>query len=320
MTKLVHPKNSFAILSWLNVGVGIAMLFWQIIFGGLSSSFQFGYFIIMLLLTGIPHGGLDHVIAKTTAGVHKHRFSLGIFLGRYVVVIALYATTWFVFPSLSLLFFILISAWHFGETDIVCIEQKKIVTISRFIWGCFVLLLILLTHQKETTEVLLRISKNSFVIMNAWQVCKNHATLILITLTVINFILLLTAFILHQVQFSFSRIANLLIILSIAIFLPLLPSFALYFGGWHAIRSFELIFQYLNVSENNIVKSPISMWKKSLPMSIIAGLSFVVASIFWNKNTMHWDPLPLVFIFLSVITLPHLDVMDQMIRKEPIAL
>jgi hypothetical protein len=41
----------------------------------------------------------------------------------------------------------------------------------------------------------------------------------------------------------------------------------------------------------------------------------VLALLVWNKNNITWDPLPLAFIFLSIITLPHLDVMDQMIRK-----
>ena len=96
-----------------------------------------------------------------------------------------------------------------------------------------------------------------------------------------------------------------------------LYAFALYFGGWHAICSFEQIFKYLNLKGGITGRNPFSMWTKSLPMSVLAGIFFVAAFLIWNKTNITWDPLPLGFIFLSVITLPHLDVMDQMIRKNP---
>jgi hypothetical protein len=98
-------------------------------------------------------------------------------------------------------------------------------------------------------------------------------------------------------------------------YLPLLPSFALYFGGWHAVRSFELIFDYLNINGKYTDGSPIKMWVRSLPMSFLAGVFFLVLFFYWQQANITWDPLPVIFIFLSVITLPHLDVMDQMIRK-----
>jgi hypothetical protein len=108
---------------------------------------------------------------------------------------------------------------------------------------------------------------------------------------------------------------NLIIILIISIYLPLLPSFALYFGGWHAIRSFEMIFTYLKSQQYNQQMNAIGMWRRTMPMTIMAGLFFVVASYVWSYAGISSDPLPVIFIFLSVITLPHLDVMNQMIKN-----
>jgi Brp/Blh family beta-carotene 15,15'-monooxygenase len=316
MNNSSNYKNPFAILSWLNLGIGLLMLIWQMYFGGLTASFQISYFAIMLLLTGIPHGGLDHVIAKNTAVMQKKIFTLYFFIKRYLLVIAIYSMCWITFPALSLLFFIVISAWHFGETDISYVNQKIFLSISRFCWGAFVLLLILLMHQKETTEVLIRISKKSNQIMHLWQACINNDRIILIAAATLNVILLGTAYLTNQLKFPITRLINLLVILIITIFLPLLPAFALYFGGWHAIRSFELIFNFLNKKDNIIVKNPLMMWAKSLPMSILAVAAFLIALAIWNRSDITWDPLPMVFIFLSVITLPHLDVMDQMTRKD----
>ena len=271
----------------------------------------------MLLMTGIPHGGLDHVIAKNTATLKKKKFTLPLFLKRYILAISIYSICWISFPAFSLLIFILISAWHFGETDINYTSQKIFLSISRFSWGVFVLLLILLMHQNETTAVLHRISNNSYQVIHLWQYCIDNDKIILISSAIINLILLGSAYITNQLQIPIIQLANLVIILLISIYLPLLPAFALYFGGWHAIRSFEIIFNFLNTNENLITKNPLIMWLKSLPMSLLAGVVFLIGLVIWHKTNITWDPLPMVFIFLSVITLPHLDVMDQMTRKDP---
>jgi len=315
MTKTIQQKKPFAILSWLNVAIGMILLLAQFVFGNLPLSVQFGYFIIMLLMTGIPHGGLDHVIAKTTANENNKKFSIKTFLGRYILAIAAYSCCWLIFPSLSLLFFILISAWHFGETDIADDKHKIFLSVCRFFWGTLVLMLILLMHQQETTEVLARISNNADAVMNFWTFCKTNSNTLMIVSIGINAILLSSAYLTQQLSFSISRLINLLLILLISMYLPLLPSFALYFGGWHAIRSFELIFDYLNINGKYTDGSPIKMWVRSLPMSFLAGIFFLVLFFYWQQANITWDPLPVIFIFLSVITLPHLDVMDQMIRK-----
>jgi Brp/Blh family beta-carotene 15,15'-monooxygenase len=266
-------------------------------------------------MTGIPHGGLDHIIAKTTANENNKKFSIKTFLGRYILAIAAYSCCWLIFPSLSLLFFILISAWHFGETDIADDKHKIFLSVCRIFWGTLVLMLILLMHQQETTEVLARISNNADAVMNFWTFCKTNSNTLMIVSIGINAILLSSAYLTQQLSFSISRLINLLLILIISMYLPLLPSFALYFGGWHAIRSFELIFDYLNINGKYTDGSPIKMWVRSLPMSFLAGIFFLVLFFYWQQANITWDPLPVIFIFLSVITLPHLDVMDQMIRK-----
>lgn len=317
MAKASNHHKSFTIISWLNCAVGISMLGWQSFVGPLAHTFQLGYFTLMLLLTGIPHGGLDHVIARTTAVAFNKKFNIFIFLSRYVAIIGIYSVCWFLFPSISLLIFLVISAWHFGETDIECPKQKILVSFCRFLWGALVLLLILLMHQHETTEVLLRISKNSTPVIIAWNFCKQNSAFILTTLFIINISMLSIAHLQHQIEITITKFLNLLLILTISVFLPLLPAFALYFGGWHAIRSFELIYNYLNLKGSLVGRNPMRMWTKSLPMSAMAGLFFAAGFYLWNKNNITWDPLPLSFIFLSIITLPHLDVMDQMIRKNP---
>lgn len=311
----MNRSISFSNLTWLNVILGLALVFWQEISGTIPFEIQVAYFIGMLALTGIPHGALDHIVAKVNDTISGKHFQLTHFLFKYLVAILFYATCWVFFPAFSLLLFLVISAWHFGETDIPNSKKEWLWNINRFLWGCFVLLLILLTHQKETETILLRITSNSAVVISSWNYLCTEKIYVLSGLGSLVFMLSFFSHFNNSKQFSVLTLINLIAILVIGVYLPLLPSFALYFGGWHAIRSFEMIFTFLKTQENHKQMDAIGMWRRTMPMTILATLFFVAASFLWSYAGITSDPLPVIFIFLSVITLPHLDVMNEMIKN-----
>jgi hypothetical protein len=76
-----------------------------------------------------------------------------------------------------------------------------------------------------------------------------------------------------------------------------------------------MIFTFLKTQENHKQMNAIGMWRRTMPMTILATLFFVAASFIWSFAGITSDPLPVIFIFLSVITLPHLDVMNEMIKN-----
>lgn len=311
---LQHPRP-FHLLTWLNAGIGVAMLIWNITTGSLPMGFQIGYFTTMIAVTGIPHGALDHVIARVNDKHLNKRFSMIQFLVKYLLAMSLYAMCWIGFPSISLLIFLIISAWHFGETDIANVFNNLAWNVSRLLWGCFVLLLILLTHQQESIDIISRITHYESGTQQVIRFFTTNASQVLIGLGISSCVLIGYCFMTHKNMFSGYAMLNLALILFLCIELPLLPSFALYFGGWHSIRSFELIFKYLQVEQGNERLRPATLWLRSIPMTLLAALFFIAAAYAWSFTEMKGDPLPIVFIFLSVITLPHLDVMDKMIKR-----
>ena len=50
--------------TWLTVMLGIALLLWQSYWGVISQNIQVAFYVTLILLTGIPHGSLDHLIQK----------------------------------------------------------------------------------------------------------------------------------------------------------------------------------------------------------------------------------------------------------------
>jgi len=68
---------------------------------------------VLVVVAGLPHGGLDAVIAARRGWLNGWRGWVGFHLS-YVALAALVAGLWLLFPGASLFAFLMISAWHFG--------------------------------------------------------------------------------------------------------------------------------------------------------------------------------------------------------------
>ncbi len=314
--KKIIVKNNFSRLTWINALIGFILFAWQQYDGEIPMKIQVMYFAIMIGTTGIPHGALDHVIAKTNAISNGQTFNIQQFLGRYVLAILLYSAAWIFLPGISLIIFLLISAWHFGETDLSNADDTRSWNLSRLLWGSLVLMLILLSHFEETTSVVLRITQGSAIAQKIMEHVKINGNIYFIVVASFFFAAAAFANSKNKIKISPQYIINLIAIILLCSQLPLLPAFALYFGGWHAIRSFEIIFKFLHDAKEEVASKPLTMWKNALPMTFLAAFGFIFMAYIWNGTGLKMDPLPAIFIFLSIITLPHLDVMDKLINRQ----
>ena len=307
--------------TWLSIVSGAALVAWQWQTGALPEGIQYVFVALLLFLIGIPHGAVDHLVEKETAHRAGKPFYLSLFLVRYLATMLFYGLIWVFLPSASLVFFLLISAWHFGETDIEKAPSTRYWQVARLGFGSFVLLWLLLPHAAETTPILMRITQNNAAIMATWAWSVGHKTLLLSFFLSFTLIFVLLAQRQFPIEWYKMRLLRLVFILVLTYFLPLLPAFALYFGGWHALCSFQNICQYVLKNQGENAKIAISsafyVWTKTLGFSFLAFLGLLFGGWYWLHFLQTWDPLPVLFIFLSLITLPHLQVMHRMSTSLP---
>lgn len=69
--------------------------------------------VLAVVLTGLPHGALDPWVAWH-AGLWRTRSGLAAFHVAYIALAAAVLLVWQLAPGLSLVLFLVISAWHFG--------------------------------------------------------------------------------------------------------------------------------------------------------------------------------------------------------------
>ena len=297
--------------TYLTIMAGLLLVTYQHWIGPLPLTAQLGFCIGLLLVAGIPHGALDHLIEQEHSTRRNRPFSMLAFLAKYLLMIAAYGVGWLFFPVMSLILFLLISAWHFGETDLENTPDNTYWYLTRLMEGGFVLAFILLTHAAETSPILARIVQNDGYTMQIWHGAVSQDGELLRGWATLLIILVMLAFGQYPMRINGWRLGRLGLILLLSYSLPLLPAFMLYFGGWHALSSFGTIRAYLQRStgtQGSIWK----LWRKSMPLTIVAfGFLFVCTGI-WNYYNTNIDPIPCLFILLSLITLPHIQVMHQL--------
>jgi beta-carotene 15,15'-dioxygenase len=295
----------------ITVLISILLLIFQFIFGSFSDNIQHTIFIIFILFTGIPHGALDHLIQEQNDNLAFKKYNIYRFLAKYIFIMLLYGLLWFFFAKLSFLIFLLISAWHFGETDLENIPKNvPIWNFVSIIYGAYLLAFIFLIHFNEAKliiqQMILIKESNSNLLIKIEQ--NRHMILYLLGLSFGTIFIIAQS--VQEVSFDLKRIARLLIILFCSIWLPLIPAFALYFGGWHALCAFDHIYQYVKKDFSNHSFS--YYYLKAIPFTLLAFIFLAAFHWFCKNYTLHINAFAILFIFISLITLPHLIIFHKM--------
>ncbi|TVR41045.1 MAG: hypothetical protein EA394_06785 [Bacteroidia bacterium] len=297
-------------LRLLALAAGFVLVLLHQLGGTINPVIDYAFFALFVILVGIPHGALDHLVEERSLLGQQKDFSMIRFLVRYIAIILAYAILWFITPVLSLLVFLLISAWHFGESDMQPAPRHGLWKITQMFMGSLVLFFILMREPLYTGDLIARITPGSMLAVNTWQWAASHAAIIYGALAAA---LLLAGFSAERVQprrWRLSKWIHFSMVLGLAYFLPLLPAFALYFGGWHALNTFGHISGFLDHK-----KSLWSLWKSSLPFTLLSVIFLTAIGLIWSGLFSHIDPLPILFVFIAVITLPHLLVMQKMFSR-----
>lgn len=275
--------------------IGLVLKTTQLLFPQQQLTIQIMLLFIGLLFTGIPHGALDHYIAKKSAHNNDIFFNLIFFIIRYIFLMLLYGILWWALPGFSLCLFIFLTAFHFGETDLHFFQKKSI--FKSFLYGLSLTAWLLLPHQTELIRWLqLIIPKTDTIFI---------LTTILFKIPPIFFLLICSILSFPQRN---KRTAWLLIILMLVLVnqLGLIGGFAFYFSGWHGRQAFIDIKNYLQ-SEDNISQ----LWRKAVPFTVLA-LFFLLLIYFVTPSSV-WQMYgaPAFIVMISLLTLPHIQVMHS---------
>ena len=271
-------------------------------FAEVSLETQLLFSSFFILFIGIPHGAIDHVLF-----FKKRNLSQIQFYSVYLGLILLFLVLWIYFPFWSLLLFLLISAFHFGESQFSEINTSNLIKYLLYpVWGIALLstlmhynlheLIDITTFFKDTND--LQIMYDEVFIFQLYLITNIGSIILLLLLAVKSHM---------NLDRLFSELF-LLIILHITFYLfPFLIAFTMYFVILHSIKVMNQEYQFLKQDSDNF--KFIDFFKILIPYSLLS-IFFTTLIIALSYVGVISYSVPLVsIIIISVITLPHAIVM-----------
>ena len=273
------------------------ILAFSIIFFGLESSYSILLFMIVMLSIGIPHGSVDHIVAFINPRARKFE-SKFVFYLTYVSLIILNIILWIISPFLGLLVFLIISCYHFGETQVIGYNSTDNKLLN-FVVGANILLSLFLNNIAELQEILYIIPEFSNLDLSGFDnVFFLLISVAILMLSIINF----------DIKRKVPLYAEMTILYMVFFHTDLLTSFTLYFGFCHSLPM--LMLEFKEFKNDNFVK----FYLKTLPFTILS-IIFGFLLYQFNNDLLTSDNLILfVFIIISSLTLPHVFIMKDFVK------
>ena len=269
-------------------------------------------FAFFVVVTGIPHGAVDHIVATSVYGLQNNLYDKFKFYSTYLLIMMLLGIVWIFSPITGFIIFIIISVYHFGQGDLSYLisemhpMKRSLIYTSR---GLFLVGLPILLHSEITIPIIeaaiqKELSRSLFLL--------EYAHFISLALMAQHFLLLIYIAVHKRMTLYKEFLLTGLLALLFWTAHPLL-SFGLYFGIWHSLNHFFELRDHLKVDDHKY--STLSLYLKTIPFTVISfiGLGFLwfIQGAFGLENQM----ISLLFILISVLTLPHMILIDRMYQK-----
>ena len=270
----------------------------------LSDRNQLIFGFILIFTFGILHGANDLVLINQIEKRKKITFFK--IIATYIVIVILSVVLFTLLPVFTLLMFVIVSGYHFGEQHWASLFENTCQYRKPFelLYGLFILSLLLFFNANEVTKIIFEITGIQLITLTY------KVFLIATGVLLVLFSYLMTK---KHVDFKNNIIEQLFYLVLLCVIFKsssLIWGFTIYFIFWHSIPSLndQITFLYGKYSFHNFkqyFKTAFLYWLLSL---VGITLLYYVA-----KDLVVFDAL--FFSFLASITFPHAFVILKMFRK-----
>jgi beta-carotene 15,15'-dioxygenase len=273
------------------------------------------YYILALiiLLIGMPHGALDHIIAEKLDRWNGDTKQKIIFYSWYLALVGIYSVLWVFFPLFSFAFFMIITWYHFGQADAERFKLdgvwKHLLHFSR---GFTVVGLIAYGDLEYASDVIESITNFSVANYSSEFIAPDTASYIIALVYPVVFVVVALIQRMKWIEFV-AFFTDALVVPALFLFADPVWAFSIYFGLWHSYNHVRVMLAFLNDQHESYSFS--TFYKNSFIYSLLSyiGLLFVynITNAFGQEEYL----VSLLFVVISVLTLPHMVVVQKLYRS-----
>ena len=264
-----------------------------------------------LIILGIPHGAGDlRIFREVVKGNHDVKQILLRFGFFYLLTSGLFVLLWFYVPVYALLLFLLVSAFHFGQSH--WHEREFRSSFERagtmITWGIALLGLPILLYWDQSVVIIREITGQGLTISD-W---RYPLIFLLVMSNLVNLARLRDRQVIDGQEFKEESFA-FLSLTALFFCTPLLIGFAVYFVLWHssvAMRD-QLVFFRRGGERYNQKK----YLREVIGLTMLALVLLASAYRILGDTLNQGLNLGVLFLFIAVITMPHSLLMNQLYEQ-----
>ncbi len=268
---------------------------------------------LSVVVLGIPHGAIDHIIAARIYGLQESVTGHLLFYSSYLFVMLLVGLLWLFYPLFGMIFFLIISIYHFGQADMISLLKPGSAATLFFAWcrGIMIIGLIIFAHPEISLSVIeaaIRRQPEWFAMLNDYAEFVYPAIILLYTVS--------AGWAVSQAKVKTGKtlfLAESLLLISLLLFAGPLVSFAVYFALWHSAGHVIEMIGFFKAKGEVITIG--RFYVLALPFTLISLLGLVILFLIHQAHEFGDEMVSLLFILISVLTLPHMIVVDRMFKK-----
>ncbi|MEM6878301.1 MAG: Brp/Blh family beta-carotene 15,15'-dioxygenase [Bacteroidota bacterium] len=269
--------------------------------------------IALLFMLGIPHGATDFALFRAQSEDKRPGLrQIVVFLVWYLGIIGIYSILWLLVPILALAILLLLAVYHFGQSNWSYVYNKSNAwAFSHYaIWGAAVLGAPILLHATEAEPIISAMVGTTVSLPGL-----SFTYPLLAVMGVVN--LGIIAYLLHTRQISGKRatweVASYLALMAVFLTNSLLLGFTLYFVFWHSLSALLDQAQFLYRRLKGFQSKQL---QRLLMLTILfSAIAIGLAWMFINPaKLLNPSLVGGLFIFISLLTLPHMILVDRVYR------
>ena len=261
----------------------------------------------MILILGVSHGALDNFRGKNLFQPILKKNWFIFFYPGYILLSLMVIFCWTIFPAITLLLFLVVASYHFGEEDLRFFFKGRgfLFNLVSFLKGALIITLSF-HYSHENTVIFfeyLMVPQIEYEKLTEFKSLLFSANLIFL---IISLIYLLRKKINKLVLILF----EIIFILLSFMYLPLILAFSMYFCFLHSSK--HIIGLARELDSQNTGNGLKLFIVKATPLTLLTAV-FAFLSLYFLDQNINENIIKVIFIGLASLTLPHilLEILDR---------
>lgn len=267
--------------------------------------------LLSVFIIGIPHGAIDHIMASELYGLKNSLKDHLLFYASYLFIMLIIAVLWIYTPIAGMILFLLISIYHFGQADM---EDFLNSSAPSYLWyilrGVLIIGIIVFSDPSTTYPIISEAMRMDLVTFEEFM---PNASISLVTLLSLYAAFALWGILQKHFKQNLRFVADSILLAGLIIITGPLIGFAIYFALWHSIGHVNEMKEFFETKRKSL--SFAEFYKKATPFTLVSLLGLLMLYGINQFLQLEGEFITLMFILISVLTLPHLFIADKMYRE-----